>query len=55
MDRSRTPWLIVGGHRPFYIDSTNKSPIWGDLTVAHDLQMSLEDLFYHHQVRINLT
>lgn len=22
VDRSRTPWLVVGGHRPMYIDST---------------------------------
>lgn len=22
VDRTRTPWLVVGGHRPIYIDST---------------------------------
>jgi hypothetical protein len=23
VDRSKTPWIIFAGHRPFYIDSTN--------------------------------
>jgi hypothetical protein len=52
VNRSHTPWLIVGGHRPFYIDSTNAAPVWGDLTVADDLQDALEDLFLQHQVRM---
>ena len=51
VNRSHTPWLVVGGHRPFYIDSTNAAPGWGDLTVADDLQDALEDLFLQHQVR----
>ena len=53
VNRSHTPWLVVGGHRPFYIDSTNAEPGWGDLTVADDLQNALEDLFVQHQVRSN--
>ena len=52
VNRSHTPWLIVGGHRPFYIDSTNAAPGWGDLTVADDLQDALEDLFLRYQVRM---
>ena len=51
VNRSHTPWLVVGGHRPFYIDSTNAAPGWGDLTVADDLQDALEDLFVRHQAR----
>ena len=51
MNRSHTPWLVVGGHRPFYIDSTNAAPGWGDLTVADDLQDALEELFVQYQVQ----
>ena len=54
VNRSHTPWLVVGGHRPFYIDSTNAAPGWGDLTVADDLQDALEDLFLHHQARLHV-
>ncbi len=53
VNRSHTPWLVVGGHRPFYIDSTNAAPGWGDLTVADDLQDALEDLFVQHQARLH--
>ena len=30
VNRTRTPWLIVVGHRPMYISSTNDSPPGGD-------------------------
>ena len=26
VNRSRTPWIVFGGHRPMYIDSTGKLP-----------------------------
>ena len=44
VDRCRTPWLIVGGHRPFYIDSQDVTPISGDATVAKWLTKDLEPL-----------
>mmetsp|Transcript_1844 Transcript_1844/g.5402 ORF Transcript_1844/g.5402 Transcript_1844/m.5402 type:complete len:625 (-) Transcript_1844:225-2099(-) len=50
VNRSRTPWLIVGGHRPFYIDSTNSNPSDGDQTVASDLREALEEAFVQHKV-----
>jgi hypothetical protein len=51
VDRSRTPWLIVGGHRPIYIDSTNDAPVQGDQTVAADLRAALEQEFIKYEVR----
>ena len=51
VDRSHTPWVIVGGHRPFYIDSTNAMPGQGDCTVAAALQDALEAAFVEHGVR----
>lgn len=45
VNRSRTPWLIVGGHRPFYISSTYQHYPDGDQDVAAALRESLEDAF----------
>lgn len=44
VDRCRTPWVVVGGHRPFYIDSDNASPVDGDQAVSWLLRWSLESL-----------
>ena len=49
VDRTVTPWLIVGGHRPFYVSSTYKGPKDSDISVADDLRAALEDLFLKHQ------
>jgi hypothetical protein len=43
--RGYTPWVIVGGHRPMYISSTNTAPVDGDQTVAALLRQHLEPLF----------
>jgi hypothetical protein len=51
VDRSVTPWVVVGGHRPMYIASTFKMPEWGDQTVASDLRAAFEDAFLAHRVR----
>ena len=50
VDRSITPWLVVGGHRPFYIDSTSTHAPDGDQPVADDLRSALEDLFLRFSV-----
>ena len=50
VDRSQTPWVILAGHRPMYIDSTNFSPAGGDQTTAQDLRDSLEPLMLAHGV-----
>ena len=48
VNRSRTPWLIVGSHRHMY---SSESPT--DLTKLM-LQLYLEPLFYKYHVDVNL-
>lgn len=50
VNRSKTPWLIVGGHRPIYIDSVYAHWPDGDLEVAFALKQALEPLFYKYKV-----
>ena len=54
VNRSHTPWLVVGGHRPFYIDSTSKGKPDSDQTVADDLRSAFEDLFLQYSVDLTL-
>lgn len=50
MDRSVTPWLIVGGHRPFYVSTTYAGTKDSDATVAAELREALEELLVRHRV-----
>jgi acid phosphatase type 7 len=51
VDRTRTPWVIVTGHRPFYLDSS-----WpGDQTNAVAFRAALEELFLSTHVDVVLT
>lgn len=50
VNRSLTPWLVVGGHRPFYIDSTNNMEPDGDQPVARALREAFEEAFFKYQV-----
>eukprot|EP00884_Botryococcus_braunii_P013968 jgi/Botrbrau1/22572/Bobra.176_1s0005.1 len=54
LNRSRTPWLLVNGHRPMYVDSTYAGPPDSDQVVAAELRDSLEDLFAAHTVDLTL-
>ncbi len=54
LDRNRTPWLMVNGHRPMYVDSTYTGPPDSDQVVASELRDSLEDLFAAHAVDLTL-
>lgn len=53
VNRSATPWVIVGGHRPMYIDSsfTAARPD-GDQFLARQLRAALEPLFLEHGVDV---
>lgn len=46
----RTPWLIVGGHRPIYISSNWNGIPAGDIVVSNELRSTYEDLFIQHKV-----
>eukprot|EP00877_Chromochloris_zofingiensis_P010708 jgi/Chrzof1/5891/Cz16g19170.t1 len=50
VNRSRTPWVIVGGHRPFYISSNNRLAPDSDQVVAQQLRAALEDIFLQYKV-----
>jgi hypothetical protein len=50
VDRSKTPWLIVGMHRMMYCDSSDyRSNDDSDHTVSSRIRSSLEDLFYTYK------
>ena len=46
MNRTRTPWLVVGGHRPMY----NSEWYSGDYRVSVHERELLEDLLYKYKV-----
>mmetsp|Transcript_8251 Transcript_8251/g.19594 ORF Transcript_8251/g.19594 Transcript_8251/m.19594 type:complete len:175 (-) Transcript_8251:44-568(-) len=52
VDRRVTPFVVVGMHRPMYIDSTFDDPSVNssDQGVARDLRASLEPLFFEKGV-----
>ncbi|KXZ48677.1 hypothetical protein GPECTOR_26g580 [Gonium pectorale] len=54
VDRRRTPWLILGGHRPIYVASTNANLPDGDQPVSEALRAALEDLLLEHAVDLTL-
>jgi len=50
VNRTRTPWIIVGSHRQMFT-SENDHP---DIIVGQHLQLYLEPLFYQYHVDVNL-
>ena len=54
VNRALTPWVVVGGHRPIYIDSTNTQKPDGDQPVSADLQEALERLLLDNHVDVTL-
>ncbi|KAK9824258.1 hypothetical protein WJX72_008984 [[Myrmecia] bisecta] len=54
VDRSQTPWVVVGGHRPIYSTSINGGGKSSVVEVAHQLRAILENVFYTHHVDLTL-
>jgi hypothetical protein len=51
VDRTVTPWIIVGQHRMMYCDSSDyRSNDDSDQTVAAQIRYAFEDLFYQYNV-----
>lgn len=51
VNRSVTPWVIVGGHRHMY---TSEEEFIGESEIRVMLQLYLEPLLYHYHVDVNL-
>lgn len=52
VNRSQTPFVVLTGHRPMYIDSTFGGPGGSDLGVATDLRTAYEPLMQKYQVDV---
>jgi len=50
VDRNKTPFVIVGGHRPMYCSLNNT----GDSTMAQHIRDELEDLLHKYRVDLAL-
>eukprot|EP00887_Chlorella_sp_A99_P000525 scaffold17.g525.t1 len=50
VDRKRTPWVVLGGHRPLYVDSTFYLWEGSDQKVARQLRAALEPLMWRYRV-----
>ena len=50
VNRNNTPWVVVNGHRPIYTTSSSGGGLASVTTVARDLRVALEDVFYHYEV-----
>lgn len=52
VDRTVTPWVVFGAHRPMYIDSSFGGVATSDLSVAALLQEHVEPLFMKYKVNL---
>ena len=50
VNRTKTPWLVAGFHRPFYTDSVYGNSDTGDVGFTEDIRNALERLFFQFQV-----
>ena len=55
VDRSRTPWLVLVGHRPVYIDANDSGDPGAKQTTAVQLQLALGHLLFQHGVDVALS
>lgn len=54
VDRSETPWVVLGGHRPMYVDSY-LDPLPSSMAPVMDLMIKeLEPLLWKYQVNLAL-
>lgn len=50
VNRTRTPWILTGFHRPMYMTQLD----YPDIKIGAMLQLHLEPLFYKYKVDVNL-
>lgn len=52
VDRTITPWIIFGGHRPMYINSNYAGSVTSDQTVMNNLIYHIEPLLWKYRVNL---
>jgi hypothetical protein len=52
VDRTITPWIIFGGHRPMYINSNYGGSVTSDQTVMNNLIYHIEPLLWKYRVNL---
>ena len=52
IDRTKTPWVIFGGHRAMYLNSNYGGSVSSDLVVMDSMIANLEALLFEHRVNI---
>ena len=55
VERERTPWVVLVGHRPIYIDADDASDPLGKQTTALQLQTALEHMLVKNRVDLTLS
>lgn len=53
-DRASHPWLVLAGHRPLYVASTNSWAPDGDQPAGEEARASLEALLMEHRVDLTI-
>lgn len=52
VNRSATPWVVLSGHRPMYVDCVNSTDQAGVQTVAEELRTWIEPMFVKYRVNL---
>jgi hypothetical protein len=52
IDRTKTPWVIFGGHRAMYLNSNYGGSVSSDITVMDSMIANLEPLLYKYRVNL---
>ena len=52
VNRTKTPWIIFGGHRAMYINSNYGGPVTSDISVMDALILNIEPLLFKYRVNI---
>ncbi len=52
VNRTKTPWIIFGGHRAMYINSNYGGPVTSDISVMDELILNIEPLLFKYRVNI---
>lgn len=53
-DRAATPWLVIAGHRPMYVDSNYDDGAASDQPVSIEMRQELEHLLYTYKCDLAL-